>query len=160
MLALSRRSAMAEAVRHIVCPHCDSVNRVPANKPAREAKCGRCHKALFTGAPIAASARSFERHIRHNSIPVLVDFWAEWCGPCKMMAPVFARTASELEPEIRFLKLDTEAAPDIAAKYNVRSIPMLILFRNGAVVAQRAGAIDGQTLRAWLQQHLQIAAAA
>jgi thioredoxin 2 len=151
---------MAEAPRHIVCPHCDSVNRVPANRPAREAKCGRCHKALFTGAPVAVAARSFERHIQQNSIPVVVDFWAEWCGPCKMMAPVFARTASEFEPAVRFLKLDTEAAPDIAAKYNIRSIPTLILFSGGAVVAQRAGAIDGQTLRAWLQQHAQTSAAA
>jgi thioredoxin 2 len=149
---------MAEAARHIVCPHCDSVNRVPANKPAREAKCGRCHKALFTGAPVAVSAQSFERHIQQNSIPVLVDFWAEWCRPCHMMAPVFARAASELEPEVRFLKLDTEAAPDIAAKYNIRSIPMLIMFLNGAVIAQRAGAIDGRTLRDWLKQHIQFPA--
>jgi thioredoxin 2 len=144
---------MAESLRHIVCPHCDSVNRIPANKPPREAKCGHCHKALFTGAPVAVSAQSFERHIQHNSIPVLVDFWAEWCGPCHMMAPVFARAASELEPEVRFLKLDTEAAPDIAARYNIRSIPMLILFRSGAVVAQRAGAIDERALRDWLKQH-------
>jgi thioredoxin 2 len=151
---------MADDVRHIVCPHCDSVNRVPANRPAREAKCGRCHKALFTGAPVAVSAQSFERHIQHNRIPVLVDLWAEWCGPCHTMAPVFARLAGELEPEARFLKLDIEAAPDIATRYNVRSIPMLILFQNGVVVAQRTGAIDERTLRAWLQQHMQAPAAA
>lgn len=151
---------MANDVRHIVCPHCNSVNRVPANRPVREAKCGRCHKALFTGAPVAVSAQSFERHIQHNRIPVLVDFWAEWCGPCHTMAPVFARLAGELEPEARFLKLDIEAAPDIATRYNVRSIPMLILFQNGVVVAQRAGAIDERTLRAWLQQHMQAPAAA
>lgn len=151
---------MANDVRHIVCPHCDSVNRVPANRPAREAKCGRCHKALFTGAPVAVSAQSFERHIQHNRIPVLVDFWAEWCGPCHTMAPVFTRLAGELEPEARFLKLDIEAAPDIATRYNVRSIPMLILFQNGVVVTQRAGAIDERTLRAWLQQHMQAPAAA
>lgn len=144
---------MPDAPRYIVCPHCGSVNRVPADKPARAAKCGRCHKALFTGEPIAVSAQSFDRHIQKNTIPVVVDFWADWCGPCKMMAPVFARVASELEPGIRFLKLDTEAEPEIAARYGVRSIPMLILFRNGAILAQRAGAIDGQTLRAWLQQH-------
>jgi thioredoxin 2 len=149
---------MAEAARLIVCPHCDSVNRVPAEKPAREAKCGRCHKALFTGAPVAVSGRSFDRHIQRNSIPVVVDFWAEWCGPCKMMAPVFARVASDLEPDIRFLKLDTEAAPEIAARYGVRSIPTLILFRNGAIVAQRAGAIDAGTLRAWLRQQSSAAA--
>jgi thioredoxin 2 len=106
------------------------------------------------------SAQSFERHIRHNDIPVVVDFWAEWCGPCKMMAPVFARSAAELEPDIRFLKLDTEAAPHIAARYNIRSIPMLILFQKGAIVAQRAGAVDGQTLRAWLKQYTQTQAAA
>jgi thioredoxin 2 len=149
---------MSEA-RHIVCPHCDSVNRVPVDKPARAAKCGRCHKALFTGAPVAVTAKSFDVHIKHNDIPVLVDFWAEWCAPCKMMAPVFERLAAELEPEVRFLKLDTAAAPETAARYNIRSIPMLILFRKGAVVAQRAGAVDGQTLRAWLRPYAGAAAA-
>jgi thioredoxin 2 len=148
------------ASAQIVCPHCGSINRVPDNKPARAAKCGRCHQALFTGAPVAATSESFDRHIRHNTIPVLVDFWAEWCGPCKMMAPVFERAARELEPAVRFLKLDTEAAADIAARYNIRSIPMLILFRNGAIVAQRAGAVDARTLRGWLEQHVQISAAA
>jgi thioredoxin 2 len=149
---------MAEAARLVVCPHCESVNRVPADKPAREAKCGRCHKALFTGAPVAVSGRNFDRWIEKNSIPVVVDFWADWCGPCKMMAPVFARVAGELEPDIRFLKLDTEAAPEIAARYGVRSIPMLILFRNGAILGQRTGAIDAGTLRAWLRQQMSAAA--
>jgi thioredoxin 2 len=144
----------------IVCPHCGSINRVPEDKPARLAKCGRCHNALFAGAPVAVTSEGFDRHIRHDSIPVLVDFWAAWCGPCKMMAPAFERAARELEPAVRFLKLDTEAAPDIAARYNIRSIPMLILFRNGAIVAQRAGAVDARTLRAWLEQHVRIPAAA
>jgi thioredoxin 2 len=141
-------------------PHCGSVNRVPPGNNARAAKCGHCHNALFTGAPVAVSAQSFDRHIRYDQIPVLADFWAERCGPCHIMAPVFASAAGDLEPAVRFLKVDIESAPDIAAKYDVRSIPMLILFRNGAVVAQRAGAIDGQTLRTWLQPHIETEAAA
>lgn len=151
---------MTEAVQHIVCPHCDTVNRVPASKAAREAKCGRCHKMLFTGAPAAISAQGFQKQIQKSDIPVVVDFWADWCGPCHMMAPVFARATAEFEPHVRFLKLDIEAAPEIAARYDVRSIPMLALFRNGAVVAQRAGAVDDRALRAWLRQHVELPAAA
>jgi thioredoxin 2 len=143
---------MAEA-RHIVCPHCDSVNRLPAEKPAKEAKCGRCHKQLFTGHPVSVTAQNFDKHIQRNDIPVVVDFWAEWCGPCKAMAPVYDRVAAELEPDVRFLKLDTEQAPEIAARYEIRGIPTLILFHKGKILAQRAGALDGQTLRAWLKQY-------
>jgi thioredoxin 2 len=143
---------MSEEARHIVCPHCDSVNRVPKSKPAREAKCGRCHKALFTGSSVPVSTQSFDKHIRRNDIPVVVDFWAAWCGPCKAMAPAYERVAAELEPEIRFLKVDTEAEQELAARYNIRSIPTLMIFQNGTLAAQRAGAVDAQSLRAWLQQ--------
>jgi thioredoxin 2 len=142
-----------DQVRHIVCPHCDSVNRIPMERPAGKAKCGNCHKPLFTGHPVAVSAKSFATHIQRNDIPVVVDFWAEWCGPCKAMAPVYDRVAAEFEPDIRFLKVDTEANAELAARYNIRSIPTLMLFSKGAIVAQRAGAVDANTLRSWLRQY-------
>ena len=149
---------MSADARHIVCPHCDSVNRVPAGKPAAEAKCGHCHKPLFTGHAVPVAAASFDRHIQRNDIPVVVDFWAEWCGPCKMMAPVYERIAGELEPEMRFLKLDTDRENAIASRYGIRGIPTLIVFRNGKVAAQRAGAMDAGTLRAWLSEQMPRAA--
>jgi thioredoxin 2 len=144
---------MSEDARHIVCPHCTSVNRIPAGKDARQAKCGRCRQLLFTGRPMAVSTRSFATHIQRNDIPVVVDFWADWCGPCKAMAPVFERVTREFEPELRFLKVDTEAEAELATRYNIRSIPTLMLFHKGNVVAQRAGAVSAEALRQWLRQH-------
>jgi thioredoxin 2 len=137
---------------HIVCPNCNGVNRVPTDKPAAKARCGRCHQPLFGGKPVAATSQTFDTQISRNDIPVVVDFWAEWCGPCKAMAPVYERVATELEPEFRFLKVDTEAAPDLAARYNIRSIPTLMVFRGGKVIAQQAGAVDASRLCAWLKQ--------
>jgi thioredoxin 2 len=106
------------------------------------------------------SARSFDTHIQRNDIPVVVDFWAAWCGPCKAMAPAFERAAGEFEPEIRFLKVDTEAEAELSARYNIRSIPTLMLFHRGNVVAQRAGAVGVEALREWLRQHAPSAAPA
>jgi len=141
-------------IRQIVCPHCTAINRTPADRPAEKARCGACHDPLFSGKPTAASAQSFATHLQRNDIPVVADFWAEWCGPCKMMAPAYDRVAAELEPHVRFLKVDTEAEQQLAAQYNIRSIPTLMLFRNGKVVAQRAGASDAASLRGWIQQHI------
>lgn len=143
---------MNEEARHIVCPHCLGVNRVPREKPARLAKCGRCHKPLFTGHASAANAAGFAAHVSRNDIPVVVDFWADWCGPCKMMAPHFEKVAGQLEPEFRFLKVDTEAEQGLAADYQIRSIPTLMVFKGGKLVAQQAGAMDAARLSAWLAE--------
>ena len=141
-------------IRQIVCPHCTAINRTPADRPAEKAKCGACHNPLFSGRPVAVSDQSFATHLQRNDIPVVVDFWADWCGPCKAMAPAYERVAGELEPHVRFLKVDTEAERQLAAQYNIRNIPTLILFRDGKVLAQRAGASDASSLRAWIQQNI------
>jgi thioredoxin 2 len=140
--------------RHIVCPHCSATNRVPADRPAGQGKCGSCKQALFDGHPQAATAASFDKHLKSDDIPILVDFWAEWCGPCKMMAPHFERAAGRLEPDVRLLKVDTEAEPSLAARYQIRSIPTLMLFKGGKVVAQQAGALDAGRIEAWVKQAL------
>ena len=140
--------------RHIVCPHCTATNRVPADKNASAAKCGKCHKPLFSGHLVAATIATFSKQIQSNDIPVVVDFWAAWCGPCKTMAPIFEKAAAEFEPHIRFLKVDTDAEHSIAAQFGISSIPTLMIFRNGAVVAQRAGAMDSTTLRSWLRSYV------
>lgn len=144
---------MSEEGRHIVCPHCASINRVPLSRPAKAARCGRCKQALFTGHPVSVDAAQFDQHIQKNDIPVVVDFWAAWCGPCKAMAPVFEQVSTELEPGFRFLKVDTEAEQGLAARYGIRSIPTMMLVLKGEVIARRAGAVNTETLRTWLRQH-------
>ncbi len=141
------------AALHAVCPHCNGVNRVPEDRLAAGPRCGKCKRPLFDGHPVNLTAASFERHVTRSDLPVLVDFWAPWCGPCKMMAPVFQQAAAELEPRLRLAKVNTEEEPQLAARYGIRSIPTLVLFRGGREVARQAGAMDLASLVAWARQH-------
>lgn len=135
----------------IVCPACAAVNRVPPEKDAAAAKCGKCHEPLFSGQPAELDDASFERAVSRNSIPVVVDFWAEWCGPCKMMAPEFRKAAQAMEPNVRFAKLDTEAAQQTAAAHGIRSIPTMILFHQGREVARQSGAMPAGQIVQWVR---------
>ena len=140
---------MAEATRHVVCPHCSAINRIPPDRPANQAKCGTCHQKLFLGKPVNVNAETFERHTTRNGIPALVDFWAPWCGPCLAMAPAYERAAAELEPDYRLLKVNTEEEQSLAARYGIRSIPTLMLFLKGREVVRRAGASDTRGIVSW-----------
>ncbi len=139
---------------HIVCPHCHTTNRVAPEALGSAPSCGKCHQPLFDAHPVALDESNFDRHIGRSDLPIVVDFWAPWCGPCRMMAPAFAQAAAQLSPGVRFLKVNTEDEPGLAQRFGIRSIPTLAVFKGGREVARQAGAMDAGSLVRWVQQQL------
>jgi len=138
----------------IPCPHCRAMNRVPAVRLADAPTCGRCHEPLFTAAPLVLGTADFDAHALRSGLPLLVDFWAPWCGPCRTMAPQFENAARMLEPQVRLAKVDTEAEPALAARFAIRSIPTLVLFSSAREVARHSGAIGSAQIVDWVRTRL------
>jgi len=134
----------------LACPHCLALNRVPDERLADAPKCGQCGALILPGKPVDLNASNFDRFIARAGLPVLVDFWADWCGPCKMMGPIFQQVAAEMGTRVRFAKVDTEANSQVSMRHHIKGIPSLILFRNGDEVARTSGAMEAHALKRWL----------
>lgn len=134
----------------VPCAHCAAMNRLAPARLGESPKCGRCHQPIFSGKPIELAEADFDRHIVRGELPVLVDFWAPWCGPCLSMAPQFAAAARELEPRIRLAKVDTEAQPALGSRFGIRSIPTVILFHRGREIARQSGAMSSAQIMNWV----------
>jgi thioredoxin 2 len=138
-----------ESALHLVCPQCDGVNRVPGARLTDAPRCGTCHQPLLSGHPLELTTTNFRRHIERNDLPVVVDFWAPWCGPCRGMAPEFERAADGLKGTALLAKVNTESEPDLAGQFGIRSIPTLIAFRGGREIARQAGALSREQIERW-----------